>query len=430
MNLNHQDNTAAQRTKIVVTGMGVISAAGSGIRPLWEAALAGRSLLKNGVAEVNASWMTHPYRYFKKLSRSAQLALIAATQAMESAGLEEGSRAAIPPHRIGLIVGSSRSANDLICEVAARRQKHTDPTHQQSQRIRPSEALNTAIASLSGSISHYLNIQGPASTISATCASSTVAIAQAADQLLLNRADIMIAGGAEAPLAPGVREMFEAAGILADSSSSENLCRAFDLKRSGSALGEGAAFFILEREDDAIRRGAIPLVALRGWISGMDPTGRAKVDESGGLIEKLIRQLLMGTATPATSVNLIHAHGTGTRLNDLAESSVIKKIWGQNEKDYTEKNKLPWVQASKALIGHTLGASGAIESCMTIEMIRKGILPPSVHFDHCDTDCGIELNREKIENVNIQRALKISLGFWGHQSALLWEKFNSAKIDG
>ena len=95
MNLNHQDNPAAQRTKIVVTGMGAISAAGSGIRPLWDAALSGRSLLKNGVAEVDQSWMTHPYRYFKKLSRSSQLALIAATQAMESAGLEEGSRAAI-----------------------------------------------------------------------------------------------------------------------------------------------------------------------------------------------------------------------------------------------------------------------------------------------------------------------------------------------
>jgi 3-oxoacyl-(acyl-carrier-protein) synthase len=346
---------------------------------------------------------------------------------MESAGLAEGSRDAIPPHRIGLIVGSSRSANDLICEVAARRQTHTDPTHQQSQRIRPSEALNTAIASLSGSISHYLNIQGPASTISATCASSTVAIAQAADQLLLNRADIMIAGGAEAPLAPGVREMFEAAGILADSSSTENLCRAFDLKRSGSALGEGAAFFILEREDDAIRRGAIPLVELRGWISGMDPTGRAKVDESGGLVEQLISQLLEETATSATSVNLIHAHGTGTRLNDLAESSVIKKIWGQNEKNSKEKNKLPWVQASKALIGHTLGASGAIESCLTIEMIRKGVLPPSIHFDQSDPECGIELNQQTIENVNIQRALKISLGFWGHQSALLWENLIAQK---
>ena len=425
MNLNHQDDTAAQRSKIVVTGMGVISAAGSGILPLWDAALAGRSLLKNGVAEVNACWMTHPYRYFKKLSRSSQLALIAATQAMESAGLEEGSRAAIPPHRIGLVAGSSRSANDLICEVAARRQKHTNPANQQTQRIRPSEALNTAIASLSGSISHFLNIQGPASTISATCASSTVAIAQAADQLLLNRADIMIAGGAEAPLAPGVREMFEAAGILADPSSADNLCRAFDLNRSGSALGEGAAFFILEREEDALQRGAIPLVTLRGWISGMDPTGRAKVDESGDLVEKLIRQLLSETATPASSVNLIHSHGTGTRLNDLAESSVIKKIWGQNEKVYTETNKSPWIQASKALIGHTLGASGAMESCLTIEMIRKGVLPPSIHFDNSDPECGIELNRETIENVNIQRALKISLGFWGHQSALLWEKIAS-----
>ncbi len=425
MNLNHQDDTAAQRSKIVVTGMGVISAAGSGIRPLWDAALAGRSLLKNGVAEVDQSWMTHPYRYFKKLGRSSQLALIAATQAMESAGLEEGSRAAIPPHRIGLVAGSSRSANDLICEVAARRQKHTDPANQQTQRIRPSEALNTAIASLSGSISHFLNIQGPASTISATCASSTVAIAQAADQLLLNRADIMIAGGAEAPLAPGVREMFEAAGILADPSSADNLCRAFDLNRSGSALGEGAAFFILEREEDALQRGAIPLVTLRGWISGMDPTGRAKVDESGDLVEKLIRQLLSETATPASSVNLIHSHGTGTRLNDLAESSVIKKIWGQNEKVYTETNKSPWIQASKALIGHTLGASGAMESCLTIEMIRKGVLPPSIHFDNSDPECGIELNRETIENVNIQRALKISLGFWGHQSALLLEKIAS-----
>ena len=425
MNLNQQDDTAAQRIKIVVTGMGVISAAGLGIRPLWDAALAGRSLLKNGVAEVDQSWMTHPYRYFKKLSRSSQLALIAATQAMESAGLEEGSRAAIPPHRIGLVAGSSRSANDLICEVAARRQKHTDPANQQTQRIRPSEALNTAIASLSGSISHFLNIQGPASTISATCASSTVAIAQAADQLLLNRADIMIAGGAEAPLAPGVREMFEAAGILADPSSADNLCRAFDQKRSGSALGEGAAFFILEREADAVRRGAIPLVTLRGWISGMDPTGRAKVDESGDLVEKLIRQLLSETATPASSVNLIHSHGTGTRLNDLAESSVIKKIWGQNDKTSEKKYKLPWIQASKALIGHTLGASGAIESCLTIEMIRKGALPPSIHFDKSDPEFGIELNRETIENVNIQRALKISLGFWGHQSALLWEKIAS-----
>ena len=219
--------------------------------------------------------------------------------------------------------------------------------------------------------------------------------------------------------------MFEAAGILADSFSVKNLCRAFDLKRSGSALGEGAAFFILEREDDALQRGAIPLVALRGWISGMDPTGRAKVDESGGLVEKLIRQLLQETATPATSVNLIHSHGTGTRLNDLAESSVIKKVWGGYDKTPEEKNKLPWVQASKALIGHTLGASGAIESCLTIEMIRQGVLPPSIHFDHSDPECGIELNREIIETVNIQRALKISLGFWGHQSALLWEKIAS-----
>lgn len=411
---------------IVVTGMGVVSAAGSGIEALWMAALEGKSLLKEGVARVDDSNLVHPYRYFNKLSRATQLGLVAATEALESAGLNHQGLYQPDKDRIGLMAGTSRAANDLICQVMSRT---LNPSLAPSRRprIRPSEALHTAVASMSGAICQYLGIEGPAQTISATCASSTAAIALAADQLLLGHADVMIAGGAEAPLGEGVRELFEAAGILADPADHENLCRAFDRTRSGSALGEAAAFLVLEKESHALKRGARPLIQLQGWITGMEPAGRAAVDDSGKAIEKLISGLLNRCAWKVDEIDLIHAHGTGTQMNDLAESRAFRSLWdfqgGLGEIGDTDSSgNLPWIQATKALTGHTLGASGALESCLTIEMLRRHILPPAIHFSEMDPECGIELNRRILSDLPIRRALKISLGFWGHQAALAFWK--------
>ncbi len=413
---------------IVVTGIGVISAAGTGSDALWQAALEGRSLLKNGVGMVEDTQLCHPYRYFNKLSRATQLALIAATEAYDSAGLHLDAHQT-NKHRIGLVAGTSRAANDLICQVTARTLKSVSAFPNSGSLIRPSEALHTAVASLSGALCQFLEIQGPALTVSATCASSTAAIAQAADQLLLGHADIMIAGGAEAPLGEGVREMFEAAGILADPSEVENLCRAFDRQRSGSALGEGAAFLVLERESDALRRGVRMLARLGGWMTGMEPAGRAAVDESGKAIERLIAGLLNRCGLCARDIDLIHSHGTGTRLNDLAESRAFRNLWlnakSLKESELTESQQVfPWIQATKALTGHTLGASGAVESCLTIQMLQHQTIPPAIHFTEMDPECGIDLNRQVLSGLKLNRALKISLGFWGHQAAIVLERMN------
>lgn len=420
------DSAQQQTDSIVVTGMGVISAAGRGSEALWQAALEGESLLKDGVARVEDSNLVHPYRYFNKLSRATQMALVAATEAWESAGLNRNNNQT-EQDRIGLMAGTSRAANDLICQVTARVMNLTSDSSSRL-RIRPSEALHTAVASMSGALCQFLEIEGPAQTVSATCASSTAAIALAADQILLGHADVMIAGGAEAPLGAGVRELFEAAGILADPVDSENLCRAFDRRRSGSALGEAAAFLVLEKESHALRRGAQPLIRLQGWITGMEPAGRAAVDDSGQAIEKLIAALLRRSGWDEQDIDLIHAHGTGTRMNDLAESRAFRKLWSVdggsgaiNDNVLTEKS-LPWIQSTKALTGHTLGASGALESCLTIQMLRHQILPPAIHFSEIDPECGIELNNKMLSHLPLQRALKVSLGFWGHQAALAFWK--------
>ncbi len=252
-----------QDNPIVVTGMGAMSAAGFSTDTLWASAVNGdcpatwqdfvwgKQRWRKAVCaapDYNSSLARFPRA--KKLDRTVQLAILAASQALEQACVNP----TIPGcERIGMVVGSSRGARSKWVQA------------QENRPVFPSDAANSTIASISGTLSQYFSIVGQSYMVSATCASGAVAIALAAQQILIGAADIMLVGGTDAPLNSMMIAQLEATGVLGYHDDPERTCRPFDRTRNGLSLGEGAGFLILESSSSAQRRGVKPLAQLAGW---------------------------------------------------------------------------------------------------------------------------------------------------------------------
>ena len=285
--------------------------------------------------------------------RSVQLALSAAVEAADQAGISGGMGT------VAVIAGTSRGP-----------QQHWDVARAEldsGRRLRPTMAATGTIACLSGLLAQQLGATGPGFTVSATCSSGAVAIALAAQQLLLGEADAVVAGGSDAPVHPLVLRGLESAGMLGSA------CRPFDARRDGLVIGEGAGFLVLERERDARRRGATVLARLEGWATGVDGLGRTGIREDGsGLVDVLGRAL--GVAgIQAREVGYINAHGTATELNDRVRGVDLGGgVWclGARQLHQTGDRALPRWHAGDR--GHHCGAGLADGTIASDRRARGG----------------------------------------------------------
>jgi 3-oxoacyl-(acyl-carrier-protein) synthase len=402
------------RSTIVVTGRGVISAAGFSVESLWQRACAGES------PAARLSWrnpenddpfvacvvsdLPEVFRRARRMDRVAQLALAAAHGAWFEAQLDVKP---VPGERVAILAATSRGPLDKL------RQAHDTPEGRQL----PSLVADTAMASLSGVLSMFFKAQGPCLTVSATCASAAAAIILGAQQLLCGEADLVLAGGAEAPLLRPVLEQFAAARLLGSHALWAKTCRPFDLTRNGTVLGEGAGFLVLETLESAQRRGVVPLAQLAGWAMGAEARERASVDDTGSTLARVVERSLAKAQLKRDVVGYINMHGTGTHMNDLSEARAIQQVFSGG--------RSPACSSTKPITGHCMGAGAGLEAIIAIEALRQQVMPVSANCVELDPECAIDLICGQSRAGEFQAAMSNSSGFWGNHASLVFQRMPS-----
>lgn len=393
--------------RIAITGIGGLCAVGPDLPTAWQALLAGRTGIGpiTGIptdriqARIAAQCAFDPAAHFNArrvplMDRASAMAVVAARAALANAGLGPDPSQA---HRRGTVLGAAIGQTSLdnayrafYGEGAARVHPLTVP------RLMPNAAA--------AHVSMECGLLGPCFAIASACASSTHALGQAMDIIRAGRADLMLAGGADASIVPGVFKSWEGLRVL-----SPDGCRPFSLNRSGLVLGEGAAVLVLERWDHAQARGACIYAELAGV--GMTADGADLTAPNAGGAARAMQGALDDASMTEDTIGYVNAHGTGTRLNDRTETAALHQVF----------RTLPPTSSSKGAIGHCLCAAGALEAAFTVMALHTQTLPPTVGFTVADPDCDIDpvpLARP----ARFGAALSNSFAFGGMNASVLFRR--------
>jgi 3-oxoacyl-(acyl-carrier-protein) synthase len=388
----------------VITGIGIISAAGMGVEENWRAVAAGQSALKpltlfqsprygqvvTGEIQRDLIALGAPMRS----SRSDKLGWLAARDAIADANIDfpnGDERAGII---LGTSVGGSFDSENFLTALIKRGKMRARPT-------RFHECSTTVDL-----IANDFGLLGPGMAIATACSSSALAIAQAADMIMSGGADVMLAGGADS-LSRMTWGGFHSL-LLVDAQG----CRPFDMARAGMSHGEGAAILVLESEENALGRGAKILARLTGWGMSCDAYHATAPHPQGAGAAAAMQSALRRANLEPGVIGYVNAHGTGTRDNDLAEAIALKTVF---------HNRVPPFSSTKRIFGHALAASGALEAVVCIEALRRQELPPNPGFTKCDPTIGLEPVTEKL-HAQLNHVMSNSFGFGGNNGVLIFSK--------
>ncbi|MGH9489761.1 MAG: beta-ketoacyl-[acyl-carrier-protein] synthase family protein, partial [Terriglobales bacterium] len=409
--------------KVVITGMGVLSACGSTPAEMWARLAAGRGAT-GPVTRVDPARLAHnvcgevrgfdPAQHFGKeveiLDRFAQFAVVCARRALADAGLEGrfGLNGGVPARRAGVVTGTAlggvESEDYGFHQLYAR----------QATRLHPYSIPRMMFNAATSHVSMDTGAQGVSFAVSTACASSTHALGEAWRLLRLGAADVMLAGGADAPLTLGVFKAWEAMRVLAPAGSDPAAaCRPFSADRAGLVLAEGAAMFVLETESSARRRGARVWGELAGYGASADAGHITQPTLEGPL--SAMREAMAAAGLEARDLDYINAHGTGTKLNDATESAAIRALLGGE----TERVS---VSSTKSMHGHAMGASGAVELAATLLAIQQQTAPPTANYTEPDPACDIDVTPNQARPREIRAALSNSFAFGGLNAVLAVKK--------
>jgi 3-oxoacyl-[acyl-carrier-protein] synthase II len=386
--------------EIVVTGRGIVSSIGESADAFFEALLAKRSGIADGVgacAEFDPE-SAMSAKDVRRSDRYSQLAVAAADQAAGEAGLPDG----IEPERLGVVVGTG--VGGLLTLERECRNFFEGGERAVSPHFVPMMMPNAA----AGHIAMRLGANGPGFSVSSACATGGHAIGEALRMISRGEADVVVAGGTEAALTGVCLAAFRRMGAL----SKEGVSRPFDARRDGFVMGEGAGVLVLERADHARARGATIFGRIAGYAATNDAFHITQPDPEGAGAKRAMRDTLADAGISPSDVGYVNAHGTGTPYNDRIETQAIKAV-------FNGSSTPPPVSSTKSAIGHLLGAAGAIEAIVCIESIRRGVLPPTLNYQEPDPDCDLDYVPEgPREAPGLEMALSNSFGFGGQNACL------------
>ena len=408
--------------RVVVTGMGAVCPLGLTIPEMWQNLVAGRS----GVGPITlfdpTPFRTHfgaevkgfdPLAYVDRrearhMDRFCQFAVAAAFQAVEMAKLKIDP--ALAPE-VGVIIGSGIGGIITLLE------QHQVLLEKGADRVSPFLAPMMIPDIAAGQTAILLGAKGPNFCTTSSCASGSDAIGVAYEFIRRGDTQAMLAGGSEATLNPLGFAAFNAARAMScRNEDPQRACRPFDAERDGLVMGEGAALLVLESLDLALRRGAAILGELVGYGASADAyhvTQPAPGCEGGGRAMTLA--LKKAGLTPQ-DVNYINAHGTSTPLNDKNETAAIKAVFGPHA------YRVP-VSSTKSMMGHPLGAAGAIEAAVCLLTINHGLIPPTINLTHPDPECDLDYVPNQSRRVAVEVAMSNAFGFGGHNSVLVFRRY-------
>ncbi len=402
---------------VTVTGMGLVSPAGSTPAELFDALCTGRSGLctppaghpLHGVLDVAgiappidpASVLPGPEA--RTVDRYIVLALVAADAALADAGLLPGVN--VDPYRVATVISGAGGLGTLAAQAVER---STRGRFGVSPYLLPGMLPNMGAARVA--IRHGL--RGYSTSHGTACAAGAQSIGEAVRLIRSGEADVAVCGSAEAPLFPTLADTFGNARALARgwAGDPQAASRPFDRRRTGFVLGEGAGVLVVERADFASARGAAGYADVLGWGATTDAHHPTTPRPDGeGAATSITRALHAAGVTPA-DVGYLNAHGTGTKRGDVAETVAIRRAFG---------GSAPPVSSSKGITGHLLGASGVIEAVASIEALRRGILPPTHNLDDPDPACDLDHVRKEPRRTTTGCVLSTSFGFGGHNVSLV-----------
>jgi 3-oxoacyl-[acyl-carrier-protein] synthase II len=332
----------------------------------------------------------------KHADRSAGLALVAAKQAWEDACL---TRTKVEPQRVGVIIGSSRGPAGAALSSGNRRARAVD-------------AVYTAFSSIAGVVAAEVGAGRCAQMTSATCTSGAVALQTALLMLRGGELDVAIVGGVDAPLVENLLEQFAAAGVLA-SVTDETALRPFDENRNGTAVGEGAAFVIVETEEHARERNAKIRAVIHTVATGCEPQLRSSMSMNAQGMQETVGRALNDCSIPRNEIDLAILHGTGTRLNDLMESRCVHDLFGKIADQ-------PYSIGTKAITGHTLGGSAIFQLLIGLEAMRNHFIPGTANCTALDPECPLRLSIGEGVPADVRYGVCLTSGFWGNSSCIVF----------
>ncbi len=407
------------KRRVVVTGLGALTPIGHGSKGLYEGLRRGQSAIDRitrfdaeafsckiaaEVRDFDPAAYLEPKR-LRRLDRYSQFAVATARMALEDAriALAEEDRDAT-----GCFVGSALGG------AAFAEDQHVVFMNQGIQRVRPTLALSVFCGAASCNIAIDFDLRGPNSANSDSCSSGAIAIGQAFRTVRDGYADIMLAGGVEVPLTPLIFGAF--AIIRAMSTRNDDparACRPFDRGRDGFVMAEGAALLVLEALDHARRRGAPIYGEILGYGTSNDAHHMTAPLPSGAQAARAMRRALDEAGIPPAAVGYVNAHASSTPLNDVTETLAIKQVLGEHA------YRVP-ISGTKAMHGHALGATGAIEAAICMLALRHAYLPPTINLDDPDPECDLDYIPGRGRELAVEFIVSNSFGFGGINAALVF----------
>ena len=412
------------KRKVVITGLGALAPNGNTLSTYWSALISGKSgigLIKSFDAENLNVKIAGELKDFDPLAHfnrkeirkldpftiyhmvTAEEAIVNSELNLEKADLD----------RIGVIIGTG------IGGIQTLENEHDVYSQRGQRRVSPFFVPRFIPNIASGNLAIKFGFKGPNHTVISACASGTDAIGCAARTIQYGDADIMITGGSEASITGLTISGFANIKALSTRNNSpESASRPFDLERDGFVLGEGAAALVLEEKEHAKKRNAPILGELAGYGATDDAYHITQPSEGGKGAIKAMGLAIQDASLNPDDINYINAHGTSTPFNDKTESAAISSLFG----DHTSQLR---ISSTKSMIGHALGASGALEAVACVKAINENIVPPTINYEHIDPDCTLNYVPNNAEKTQINAAMSNSFGFGGHNAVIVFKKWSN-----
>ena len=411
--------TNSSKRRVVITGLGVISPVGNGVKNAWDNLLAGKSGITQ-ITKFDASAFAstvagevknfNPEDYIsakdaRRMDTFIQYGLAAGIEAFKDAGIEVTEDNA---ERIGVSIGSGIGGMQLI--------EDTDILYQESgpRKISPFFIPGTIINMISGNLSIMFGLKGPNVAIVTACTTGTHSIGDAARMIEYGDADVMVAGGAEAAITRLSVGGFAAARALSTRNDDPaTASRPWDKDRDGFVIGEGAGVMVLEEYEHAKKRGAKIYAELAGYGMSADAYHMTAPNMDGP--RRSMRNAMNNASINPSDVQFVNAHGTSTPLGDANETNAIKAAFG----DHAYKLV---VNSTKSMTGHLLGGAGGLESVFTVLSIYNQVSPPTINIFNQDPECDLDFCANTARDMKIEYALKNNFGFGGTNGSLVFKK--------
>ncbi len=409
-----------QAERVVVTGMGVASPLGCDLEGFWNALVAGNSgvgslegIFSDLPLKIGAAvWEYDERKYFnskeaRRMSRSSQLGLVAAKQAISAAKLEEGG---VNRAEVGVIVGSSiggYSAADPYFKGFYAHNRLSSFVIPVSMNVGPA-----------ANISIKYGFQGPLVNVDAACATAAYSIGYAFHMIRSGTLQVAVTGATDSPFSPGVVTAWLALRAVSSRvDSPAEACRPFSADRDGMVLGEGAGILVLEAESHALRRGVPILAEIKGYGTSADSSHLTQPTQRGPVMA--MRRALADAELSPDDIDYVNAHATGTEWNDENETRAIKEVFG--ERAY----RIP-VVGNKAALGHSIAGSGALELIGCILSLRDQVVPPTINYKVPDPQCDLDYVTEGKRNVRLRNVMSNSFAFGGSNAVLIVGKYEGS----